>query len=57
MEEMHRNHKEPAWGWVGVLLSLLDGFPQTRARKPAARRSEATVVTPWSHRSPNGWSA
>ncbi len=20
MEEMYRTHKEPAWGWIGVLL-------------------------------------
>jgi len=19
MEEMHRSHKEPAWGWIGAL--------------------------------------
>ena len=27
MEDMHRTHKEPAWGWIGALLD---------ARKPAA---------------------
>lgn len=23
MEEPHKTHKEPAWGWAGVLLSAL----------------------------------
>ncbi len=58
MEEMYRNHKEPAWGWFGLVLALLDGFPRRRRpRTPAAGRAPASVVTPWSHRSPAGWSA
>jgi len=54
MEEMHRNHKEPAWGWVGVALAVLDGFPR---RRKAMCRPSRLVVTPWSQRSPGGWSA
>lgn len=23
MEEMYRTHKEPAWGWIGVLLAAV----------------------------------
>ena len=39
MEEMHRTHKEPAWGWV----SVLDDWRRSRTRQrlrtplPAAR--------------------
>lgn len=38
MEEIHRNHKDAAWGWVAVLLNLLDGFPRHRSRPARARR-------------------
>lgn len=38
MEEIHRNHKDAAWGWVAVLLNLLDGFPRHRSRPACARR-------------------
>lgn len=41
MEEMHRTHKEPAWGWV----SVLDDWRRSRTRQrlrtppPVARPS------------------
>ncbi len=57
MEEVHHNHKDAAWGWFGVLLALLDGFPRARTRPQPRRRAPGMVVTPWSHRSPTGWSA
>ncbi len=57
MEEMHRSHKEPAWGWVGVLIAVLDGMPRRRRRVTPARKLAGPVVTPWSQRSPRGWSA
>jgi hypothetical protein len=28
MEEMHRTHKEPAWGWIGVVLTALADRPR-----------------------------
>ena len=57
MEEIHRNHKEPVWGWMAVVVGLLDGFPHRRTR-PEVKRARATgVVTPWSRHSPSGWSA
>ncbi len=57
MEEIHRNHKEPVWGWMAVVVGLLDGFPHRRTR-PAMKRARATgVVTPRSRHSPSGWSA
>jgi MYXO-CTERM domain-containing protein len=49
MEEAHRTHKEPAWGWVGLALSAI-----TRLRR---RKPRVDAVTPWSRRSPAGWSA
>ena len=57
MEEVHQKHKEAAWGWLSVVLALLDGFPKRRRRMRAARRRPRTVVTPWSNDSPSGWSA
>ena len=32
MEDMHRTHKEPAWGWIGALLD--------------ARKASAPAVSP-----------
>ena len=57
MEEAHATHKDAAWGWFAVLISVLDGFPRSRSRPAKARRASAGVVTPWSARSPRGWSA
>ena len=36
MEEMHRTHKEPAWGWIGALLEA------RRLAAPATARPVAT---------------
>ena len=57
MEEVHQKHKDAAWGWLAVVLAILDGFPKRRGRPAAARRRSTAVVTPWSHHSPGGWSA
>ena len=57
MEEIHRKHKDTAWGWVAVVLAVLDGFPKRRMRITALRRRSTSVVTPWSNHSPGGWSA
>ncbi len=52
MEEVHHNHKETAWDWLGALM---DAAPRIKQRtRPAARQF---TVTPWSSRSPSGWSA
>lgn len=37
MEDMHRTHKEPAWGWIGALLD---------ARKPAAPAATQVAAKP-----------
>lgn len=37
MEDIHRTHKEPAWGWIGALLD---------ARKPAAPAAIKPVAAP-----------
>ena len=35
MEEMHRTHKEPAWGWIGVVLTALtDGLAPIQNGSP-----------------------
>jgi hypothetical protein len=57
MEEIHRKHKDTAWGWVAVVLAVLDGFPKRRMGITALRRRSTSVVTPWSNHSPGGWSA
>ena len=66
MEEMHRTHKEPVWGWATVLADMFSRIGLARARTEARtaqgtttpRRPKVTsVVTPWSPRSPAGWSA
>ncbi len=57
MEQDHRNHKDAPWGWFGVLVVLLDGFPRARARSRRESTGSRRVVTPWSGRAPHGWSA
>ena len=52
MEEAHRNHKETAWDWLGALTGAFAEFK----RRPRSVAQEFTV-TPWSGRSPHGWSA
>ncbi len=37
MEDIHRTHKEPAWGWIGALLD---------ARKAAAPAVTKPVAAP-----------
>lgn len=51
MEEMHRTHKDSAWGWVAAL----DDWRRSRTRQ-RLRRSHH-VVTPWSLRSFSDWTA
>ena len=52
MEEIHHTHKETAWDWLGALIRIAPSFK--RHPRPASRR---LTVTPWSGRSPSGWSA
>ena len=35
MEDIHRTHKEPAWGWIGALLDARQSAAPA-AIKPAA---------------------
>jgi hypothetical protein len=42
MEEMHRTHKELAWGWVSVLHDWYRSRTRQRLRTPSR------IVTPWS---------
>jgi hypothetical protein len=63
MEEMHRTHKEPVWGWVTIVADLITKSRDARVADkatrsiPTPRRRAVSVVTPWSPRSPAGWSA
>lgn len=34
MEEAHRTHKEPGWGWVGVLNDWRRSRTRARIRQP-----------------------
>ena len=52
MEEFHRNHKEPAWGWLGVLMASR----RVKTLRPKSRAALG-VVTPWDRHAPLGWSA
>jgi len=52
MENMHGAHKEDSSGWFSVIA----GFTSRIKRRPAAGAC-TLVVTPWSGRSPAGWSA
>jgi hypothetical protein len=36
MEEMHRTHKEPAWGWVSILNDWRRSRTRRRLRTPPA---------------------
>jgi hypothetical protein len=42
MKEMHRTHKEAAWGWV----SALNDWRRSRTRQRL--RTPSRIVTPWS---------
>ncbi|MDO9076841.1 MAG: hypothetical protein Q7U72_05245 [Brevundimonas sp.] len=52
MENAHAAHKEDYSG----LLSAIAGAV-ARIKRPSEARSRGLVVTPWSGRSPAGWSA
>lgn len=52
MEDIHSTHKEVAMGWLSAAVDAA-----ARIRRRSAARSRGLVVTPWSGRSPAGWSA
>ncbi|MBU1385199.1 MAG: hypothetical protein KKG14_10985 [Alphaproteobacteria bacterium] len=41
MEEVHRTHKEPAWGWVAVLNDWRRSRARARLRQPNMDRDVA----------------
>ncbi|MFN3930177.1 MAG: hypothetical protein ACK4JY_00385 [Brevundimonas sp.] len=41
MEEAHRTHKEPAWGWVAVLNDWRRSRARARLRQPKTDRNPA----------------
>lgn len=51
MEEAHHTHKEPAWGWLAALAE----WRRSRTRRALTR--ERHVVTPWSLRAYDDWTA
>lgn len=50
MEDVHRTHKEPAWGWIGVVLEGFASRPRPTLRptpQPAHRiKSTKRIVGP-----------
>jgi hypothetical protein len=52
MESAHSTHKQNPVGWFSALFGVL-----ARIRRRSIARSRGLVVTPWSGRSPAGWSA
>jgi len=52
MEDAHHTHKEHISGWLRAAIDRA-----TRFRRGAGAESRGLVVTPWSGRSPRGWSA
>lgn len=52
MEDTHGAHKEHATGWFSALIGAT-----ARIRRASVEGSRGYVVTPWSGRSPGGWSA
>lgn len=41
MEDIHRTHKEPAWGWIGALLDARKPAAPVNARTPRPVRTAA----------------
>jgi hypothetical protein len=52
MENVHGAHKEDSSGWFVAVVGLA-----ARLKRQSNVRSRGLVVTPWSGRSPAGWSA
>ncbi|WP_439475968.1 hypothetical protein [Brevundimonas sp.] len=52
MENIHGAHKEQSSGWFSAFVGVV-----TRIKRRSEARSRGLVVTPWSGRSPAGWSA
>lgn len=52
MENMHGAHKEDSSGWLTAIAAMT-----ARIKIQPVARSPGLVVTPWSGRSPAGWSA
>lgn len=64
MEEMHNIHKQNTCGTTGGWLSSLLAVASLRQPKAAVRKTsprvsktDRLVITPWSGRSLNDWSA
>ena len=52
MENVHATHKEDYSGLLTAIVSAV-----ARIQRRSEPRSRGLVVTPWSGRSPAGWSA
>lgn len=52
MENIHGTHKEDSSGWFIAVIGMA-----ARLKRQSDARSRGLVVTPWSGRSPAGWSA
>ncbi|WP_284221866.1 hypothetical protein [Brevundimonas denitrificans] len=52
MENVHSTHREDSSGWFSAMVGVA-----ARMKRRSDARSRGLVVTPWSGRSPAGWSA
>jgi hypothetical protein len=52
MENVHCAHKQDTSGWLSAVIGMA-----ARLKRRSDARSRGLVVTPWSARSPAGWSA
>ncbi len=52
MENVHGTHKEHSSGWFSAMIGAAN-----RLKRQSDAQSRGMVVTPWSGRSPGGWSA
>mgnify|MGYP000907664550 CR=1 FL=1 len=52
MEVVHATHKEHTFGWLSAAIGMA-----ARIQRRTGAETRGLVVTPWSGRSPAGWSA
>ena len=52
MENVHCAHKQDTSRWLSAVIGMA-----ARLKRRSDARSRGLVVTPWSARSPAGWSA
>ncbi|MGO4408420.1 MULTISPECIES: hypothetical protein [unclassified Brevundimonas] len=46
MEDIHRTHKEPAWGWIGALLEVRKTAAPVSAKTARPARTATPAAVP-----------